>query len=117
MVRERTNEITDTIHAPVPDTHTLTMETQGEMLTVGGDIDLYVAAMFRNKGEEHVRTYANPVIDLSNVPFLDSAGLAALLSIARIARSIEHTLRVVAVGNPRRVLRITGVDRILLIED
>ncbi|MBC8139205.1 MAG: STAS domain-containing protein [Fibrella sp.] len=95
----------------------MTTETRAETLMVSGDIDLYVAADFRHAGEKHVLEHDNPVIDLLSVPFLDSAGLAALLSITRVARTHERLLRVRATGNPRRVLRITGVDRMVKVED
>lgn len=117
MVLERISDITDTKNLGSYDNQTLTTEIQGETLLVGGDIDLYVAADFRQFGEKHVLEYTNPVIDLFGVPFLDSAGLAALLSIARIARTNGRSLTVRATGNPRRVLRITGVDRMVTVED
>ena len=118
MVLERNGELTDIKHTTDDyDAQTLTTETRGDTLLVGGDIDLYVAADFRRAGERHVAEKQNPVIDLLAVPFLDSAGLAALLTIVRAARSHERTLRVRAAGNPRRVLRITGVDRMVMVED
>lgn len=117
MVLERINEITDSKSLGSYDNQALTSEVRGETLLVGGDIDLYVAADFRQIGEKHVLEHPNPVIDLSAVPFLDSAGLAALLSVARVARTNARTLRVRATGNPRRVLRITGVDRMVTVED
>lgn len=95
----------------------LGIETRDGILFISGDVDLYVAAAFRQAGEEYVRSFEMPKIDLSGVAFLDSAGLAAILGIVRVARACEHPLHVVAVGNPRRVLRITGVDRMLMMED
>ncbi|MBC8142222.1 MAG: STAS domain-containing protein [Armatimonadetes bacterium] len=99
------------------DIQPLTTETQGSTLLLSGDIDLYVAGAFREVGEAHVRDYAEPVIDLTGVPFLDSAGLASLLSIARVARNHSRTLHVIANGNPRRVLRITGVDQLVSMQE
>jgi len=91
-------------------------EMRGDTLYISGDIDLYGAPTFRHVGAEHVRQSPTPTIDLRGVEFLDSAGLAALLYIAKVARSCEHPLRVMAAGNPRRVLRITGIDRMLAME-
>ena len=54
---------------------------------------------------------------LSGVLFLDSAGLATLLALSKIARTENKDLRLVATGSPRRVLRITGIDRVLTLED
>ena len=110
-------EITDTKNLGNYDNQTLATEVRGDTLYLTGDIDLYVAAAFREVGESHVREHESPVLDLSGVPFLDSAGLASLLSIARLARNHDRTLQVIATGNPRRVLRITGVDRMLVMHD
>lgn len=110
-------EITDAKNLGNFDDQPLTTETRGSTLLLTGDIDLYVAGDFRQTGEAHVREHANPVIDLTGVPFLDSAGLASLLSIARVARSHDRTLHIVASGNPRRVLRITGVDQMIAIQE
>jgi len=117
MVLERA--MNTVIEGDNPDTGMLPgycAETQGDTLRVSGDVDLYVAAIFRQAGVLHVREHTTPTIDLTGVAFLDSAGLAALLYIAKVARSCEHPLRVLAVGNPRRVLRITGIDRMLLMD-
>jgi len=110
-------EITDTKNLGNFDSQALITEARGSTLMLTGDIDLYVAGAFREAGEAHVRDHDEPVIDLSGVPFLDSAGLASLLSIARAARNHNRTLHVVANGNPRRVLRITGVDQLLAMRD
>jgi anti-anti-sigma factor len=117
MLHERPTDITDTKNLGNYEEGTLSLETQGDTLVVDGDVDLYVAEEFRVAGEAHVRDIANPVIDLLGVPFLDSAGLASLLSIAKVARSLDRQVRVVAAGNPRRVLRITGVDRMVLMNE
>lgn len=110
-------EITDTKNLGNYDNQALITETQGDTLLLTGDIDLYVAAAFREAGEIHVREHAEPVIDLTGVPFLDSAGLASLLSIARVARNHDRVLHIAATGNPRRVLRITGVDQMISMLD
>ncbi len=110
-------EITDTKNLGNLDNQALTTETYGNTLLLTGDIDLYVASAFREAGESHVREHDEPVLDLTGVPFLDSAGLASLLSIARAARNHSHTLHVIANGNPRRVLRITGVDQMISMQE
>ncbi len=117
MIREKNGDITDSKNLGDHDEHGLNTEVRGDVLIVVGDIDLYVAADFRSISEKYVVDHDSAVIDLMGVPFLDSAGLAALLSVARVARSHEHSLRVRATGNPRRVLRITGVDRLVTVED
>jgi anti-sigma B factor antagonist len=93
------------------------MHTEGDTLVVSGDIDLYQAPAFRSAAEAHIAAIAQPRFDLSGVPFLDSAGLATLLYLSRQAGEQEKTLRMVVTGGPRRVLKITGIDRVLMLED
>ena len=95
----------------------LTMEAEGDVLSVQGDIDLHVAPVFRQRALEHIRAADRPQLDLNRVPFLDSAGLAVLLSLSREAKSVGKELRLKACGSPRRVLRITGIDRMLQLEE
>lgn len=95
----------------------LYMEQQGDTLVVAGDIDLHHVAEFRERAEGHVTASAQPRLDLSRVPFIDSAGLATLLALSRQAKSQGKALRLVVAGSPRRVLRITGIDRVLVLED
>ncbi len=102
--------------SPVAELGALRMHTDGDTLFVAGDVDLYQAASFREVAERHLRGTPEPRIDLRQVDFLDSAGLATLLSLSRLARKEEKMLRIVAIGNPRRVLRITGLDSILSVE-
>jgi anti-anti-sigma factor len=102
---------------PTVELGALRMHTEGDTLFVAGDVDLYQAASFREVAERHLHDTTEPCINLREVDFLDSAGLATLLALSRLARKEEKTLRVVAVGNPRRVLRITGLDSILSVED
>ncbi len=106
--------------APTPDENDadeLRMETEGDLLRVTGDIDLYVASAFQERGTAHVRTSPAPRVDMMGVPFLDSAGLAALVSLAREAQSSGKTLRLRVAGSPRRVLRITGIDQMITVEE
>lgn len=95
----------------------LSMAVHGETLVAAGDIDLHQAPEFRERAEAFIRTVQQPRLDLSQVPFLDSAGLATLLALSRIAKSESKTLRLVVTGSPRRVLKITGIDRVLVLED
>lgn len=92
------------------------VESNGTLI-VSGDLDLHQAAEFRKEAERHINSTSNPRLDLSRVPFLDSAGLATLLALSRVAKEQNKSIRVIAVGSPRRVLKITGIDRVLLLED
>lgn len=95
----------------------LVMTEEGDTLCVRGDIDLYQAPQFRQRAEAHIHAVASPRLDLNDVPFLDSAGLAALLALSRDAQASGKTLRLSVSGSPRRVLRVTGIDRMLALEE
>ena len=78
-----------------------------------GELDAYTVASFRDALSE-LSTSARLIIDLSEVPFMDSAGLGALIGGIRRAR--EHGGEVaVACSRPTltRLLHTTGFDRIV----
>jgi len=95
----------------------LILQADGDTLTAAGDIDLYHATDFRHRAEKHIDDVEQPRLDLLRVPFIDSAGLAALLALSRAAKARGKALRIAVGGSPRRVLRITGIDRLLEIEE
>ncbi|MEO6987119.1 MAG: STAS domain-containing protein [Aquihabitans sp.] len=78
-----------------------------------GELDAYTVTSFREALGE-LATHPRVVIDLSQVPFMDSAGLGALIGGIRRAR--EHGGEVaVACSRPTltRLLHTTGFDRIV----
>lgn len=78
-----------------------------------GELDAYTVATFRD-ALGGLATDPRVVIDLSDVPFMDSAGLGALIGGIRRAR--EHGGEVaVACSRPTltRLLHTTGFDRIV----
>ncbi len=78
-----------------------------------GELDAYTVTSFRETLGE-LSTSERLVIDLSEVPFMDSAGLGALIGGIRRAR--EHGGEVaVACSRPTltRLLHTTGFDRIV----
>jgi anti-sigma B factor antagonist len=82
-----------------------------------GELDAYTVAAFRDALGE-MATKPRVVIDLSDVPFMDSAGLGALIGGIRRAR--EHGGDVaVACSRPTltRLLHTTGFDRIVPVTD
>jgi anti-sigma B factor antagonist len=85
----------------------------GDILVIGvaGDLDLSTAAAFEQEIDAAVATgFREVVVDLSGVPFVDSAGINALLKGRRAAD--EHG-RVFRVDKPsglvQEVLAMTGV--------
>lgn len=82
-----------------------------------GDLDAYTVARFR----EALSAVANEqrlVIDLSAVPFMDSAGLGALIGGIRRSREADGKVTVFC-DRPTltRLLHTTGFDRIVPVED
>ena len=54
------------------------------------------------------------VVDLTDVPFMDSSGLGALVGGLRATRAAQGDLRIAGVGEQvRTVLELTTVDRVL----
>jgi anti-sigma B factor antagonist len=78
-----------------------------------GDLDAYTVAAFREKLTE-LANHPRVIIDLSGVPFMDSAGLGALIGGIRKARDNDAKV-VVACDRPAltRLLHTTGFDRIV----
>ena len=80
-----------------------------------GDLDAFTVSQFRQSLAE-LATSPRVLIDLSGVPFVDSAGLGALIGGIRRVRELGGE---VAVACPRptltRLLRTTGFDRIVTV--
>jgi anti-sigma B factor antagonist len=79
---------------------------------LAGDLDAAAAPLFREAVSE-LCAFPNVAIDLSGVPFIDSAGLGALVSGVRRIREVGGQ---VALFGPRptvgRLIRVAGFDRV-----
>ena len=92
------------------------VRTEGtcRVVEVDGDLDAYSAArlqplLYRFADDGEVATL---VVDLERVPFLDSAGLGALIGALKHTRARHAALALAGLQPPvERVLRITGLDR------
>ena len=78
-----------------------------------GELDAYTVAEFRD-ALSGLATESRLLIDLSSVPFMDSAGLGALIGGIRRARESGGDVAV-ACSRPTltRLLHTTGFDRIV----
>lgn len=78
-----------------------------------GELDAYTVGQFRETLAE-LATVPRLLIDLSEVPFMDSAGLGALIGGIRRAREADGEVTV-ACSRPTltRLLHTTGFDRIV----
>ncbi len=97
----------------------ITTEKQagGTICKPEGDLDAYTVGKFRTALSE-LEGVDRVVVDLTEVPFMDSAGLGALIGYMRRARENEHKVMVVS-NRPAitRLLHTTGFDRIVPISE
>ena len=88
------------------------------LIRLSGEIDLAYADKLRQLGEGLITDYVGTVrIDLSEVTFLDSTALAALVSIRN--KTIAHNCVLILEKPVPRVLRVfqlSGLDDVFTIE-
>ncbi len=98
------------------------METRVERIPGGivvvrprGRLDIVAGPEVRRRLSEAIDAgYRNVVVDLAEVPFMDSTGLAALISGLKAARHAGGDLRIASLNNQVRViLELTRLDRVL----
>jgi anti-sigma B factor antagonist len=94
----------------------LAIEDRGDVIVarITGELDIAGASSTGNQIEEAVPTSARGlVVDMSELEFIDSSGVAMLFGLVRRLSSRRQELRVVApAGRPvARVLEIVEFDR------
>lgn len=78
-----------------------------------GEVDAYTVGEFR-EALSGITDVKRLIIDLSEVPFMDSAGLGALIGGIRRVREAEGDVAVVSTtASLNRLLHTTGFDRIV----
>ena len=96
----------------------LTIEVRHEqgcaILTVAGEIDISTVIPLRERLFEIATSGAPLVVDLEQVSFIDSVGLATLVGAAKRADAHGGSLQVVCTsGRTRRPFRLTGLDQVV----
>ncbi|MCW4386098.1 STAS domain-containing protein [Salinibacterium sp. SYSU T00001] len=89
------------------------------VLAPRGKLNLVTAPAVKAKIDELVAS-GSPriVVDLSEVTFMDSSGLGALIGSLKSARQAGGDMRIAAAGEQvRAVLKLTNLDRILAPHD
>lgn len=87
------------------------------LLRPKGELDAYTVAHFREALADHAAS-GRLVVDLCGVPFIDSAGLGALIGGIRRVRENEGRVAVFCNGATLlRLLHTTGFDRIVPVEE
>ncbi len=98
----------------------VTRQGPGEVpvVAVNGEVDVYAAPALRDRLTELLQDGSSVVVDLSEVGFLDSTGLGALVA-ARTAAA-EQGAALPLVCTHQRILKlftITGLDDVFRIHD
>ena len=88
------------------------------LVTLGGELDIYTVAGFRQDLESVDPAAESLVIDLTDVTLLDSSGLGALVSLLNRARAGDGQLGLICPHRRlRRVFEITGLRRAFVFGD
>jgi anti-sigma B factor antagonist len=93
----------------------VTHGTDATVVHVVGEIDTLTAPVLRAQLDEHIPTVPLLVLDLSDVTFLGSAGLAVLVAAKDAADTRGHTLRLVC--GSRIVIRALEATGLLTLFD
>ena len=90
-----------------------------QVLRLAGDVDVATAPRLRDRLVQLVTDGPpNVVVDLSGVAFIDSMGLAALVSGLKRARAHDGDLRLAgASDHVAKVLSITRLDQAFVVAD
>ncbi len=84
-----------------------------QICRLSGEVDAYTVGEFR-EALSGITDVERLIIDLSEVPFMDSAGLGALIGGIRRVREAEGDVAVVSnTASLNRLLHTTGFDRIV----
>lgn len=96
---------------------TVSNEAHGDvtLVTIQGDVDVYTAPALREHLDRLIATgHRHLVLDLEQVPFIDSTGLGVLVGRLKLTRLQKGSMRVVCtVPRILRVFEITGLNQVL----
>ncbi|MBK7721087.1 MAG: anti-sigma factor antagonist [Austwickia sp.] len=89
------------------------------LVTIGGDVDVYTAPALREQLDRLIAAgRRHMVLDLEQVPFMDSTALGVLVGRLKLTRVQHGSLRVVCtVPRILRVFDITGLKQVLPVHD
>lgn len=91
------------------------VDEETQLVQVYGDVDLKTARSFRGALDEAAQD-GKPrlIVDMSEVPFMDSSGLAALIGAQKALRARTRVV-VVCPDNLRRIFEVTRLDSVVAI--
>lgn len=89
-----------------------------EVIHLRGDVDLQVSARLRRVLLDSLRQGADLLVDMAQVSYIDSSGIASLVEAFQRARKDGRRFALARVPEPAmRVLRIARLDRVFPILD
>ena len=95
-------------------------EGKALVITVKGDIDAYHSASFKQRVREKIKETSKDVIaiDMSEVPYVDSAGLGSIVSLVKESKQNNKDLVLVALQpQVRKIFEMTKLDKVVRIVD
>ena len=102
-----------------PEELTIRHHVDGDALVieVSGEIDLHTASELQ-RTVDRLSPFPHPVVlDLGGVGFIDSTGIRALLAINNRATETTGQPVTIATDGTRRLLELTGIDKIMTLGD
>jgi anti-anti-sigma factor len=84
-------------------------------LEIEGRLDAFTATQLRSKLDElQGQSVTRYVLDLTNLEFMDSAGMAVMVTLLKHARQLGGDVKMVMpkLEAARRILRLTRFDRV-----
>jgi anti-sigma B factor antagonist len=95
----------------------ISVEEEGKNISVvalSGELDLSTIPLLERRLLDEVRSTSAVVVDLTDVSFIDSSGIALLIQAFRAGEDTERLHTVIADGSQvERVFRLAGIDRAL----
>jgi anti-sigma B factor antagonist len=92
--------------------HEETVEQRTRVIAVSGELDMAAAPAFEQKLLDCVSGEEPVILDLSDVTFMDSTAIGALISVRKKANMSRGRFALVCKpGDIRRMIEITGLDQ------
>jgi|GraSoiStandDraft_48_1057284.scaffolds.fasta_scaffold163872_2 anti-sigma B factor antagonist len=93
-------------------------DTGAVVLSVVGELDIGTSDQLRTAVGRYLRPQIRLILDLAGVTFCDSTGLAALVGVYKQVAAQQGDLLLRApVPRVRNLLAVTGLDRVLRVEE
>ena len=94
------------------------MDAKATVLALSGEVDLRHSPALRKALMELMLQRCHVVVDLSQVEYIDSSGIAGLVEAYQSARKNGTSFALAAISDPvRRVLQLARLDRVFTLFD